>query len=239
MKRKRGAAMDVKRLQQRLADAGFYHQTVDGGLGKGTYAALFSYMARTDLGAKGLAIGTGCVANLAAAAINTELRLAHFLAQTATETGGYKTLEENLAYSAAGLMAIFPKYFPTEKLTIGFVMNPRAVALKVYSDRLGNGPASTGDGWDFRGRGLIQLTGRANYEARGDEANVPLESMPELAADPTLSVKLACLFWASRKINAAADADDLVKVRQLVNGGTTGLDDAKIHLARAKKILLP
>ena len=68
---------------------------------------------------------------------------------------------------------------------------------------------------------------------------MPLESMPELAADPTLLVKLACLFWTSRAINTAADADDLVKVRKLVNGGTTGLDDAKIHLARAKKILLP
>jgi putative chitinase len=231
--------MDVKRLQQRLADAGFYHQTVDGGLGKGTYAALFSYMARADLGATGLAFGTGCAANLAGAAINTELRLAHFLTQTATETGGYKTLEENLAYSAAGLMAIFPKYFPTEKSTAGFVMNPKQVALKVYSDRLGNGPASSGDGWDFRGRGLIQLTGRANYEARGEEANVPLESMPELAADPALSVKLACLYWTSRAINDAADDDDLVAVRKLVTGGTTGLDDAKIHLARAKKILLP
>ncbi|MEP7007134.1 MAG: glycoside hydrolase family 19 protein [Sphingomonas bacterium] len=231
--------MDVKRLQQCLADAGFYHQAIDGGLGRGTYAALFSYMARLDLGAKGLAIGTGCAANLPGAGIKTELRLAHFLAQTATETGGYKTLEENLAYSAAGLMATFPKYFPTEKSTVGFVMNPQPVALKVYSDRLGNGPASTGDGWDYRGRGLLQLTGRANYEARGEEANVPLESMPELAADPTLSVKLACLFWKSRNINAAADADDLVKVRKLVNGGTTGLDDAKIHLVRAKKILLP
>ena len=231
--------MDVKRLQQQLADAGFYHQTVDGGLGKGTYAALFSYMARVDLGAKGLAIGTGCAANLAGASINTELRLAHFLAQTATETGGYKSLEENLGYTAAGLMAIFPKYFPTLQSTAGFVMKPEAVALKVYSDRLGNGPAATGDGWDFRGRGLIQLTGRANYETRGEEANIPLESMPELAADAATSVKLACLFWTSRSINAAADADDVVKVRKLVNGGSTGLDDAKIHLARAKKLLLP
>ena len=230
--------MNVKRLQQRLADAGFYHQPVDGALGRGTYAALFSYMARVDLGAKGVAIGTGCAANLATASINTELRLAHFLAQTATETGGYKSLEENLGYTAAGLMAIFPKYFPTLKSTIGFVMKPEAVALKVYSDRLGNGPAATGDGWDFRGRGLIQLTGRANYEARGEEANIPLENMPELAADPATSVKLACLFWTARAINVAADADDVVKVRKLVNGGGTGLDDAKIHLARAKKLLL-
>ncbi|MDB5706248.1 MAG: hypothetical protein JWN66_3364 [Sphingomonas bacterium] len=230
--------MDVKRLQQRLTDAGFYHKPIDGALGPNTYAALFSYMARKDLGARGLAIGTGCAANLAGAGITSELRLAHFLAQTATETQGYKNLEENLSYSAAQLMAIFPKVFPTEKSTKGFVMNPEPLALKVYSDRMGNGPASTGDGWDFRGRGLIQLTGRTNYTAREAESGVPLLTMPDLAADPGMSVRLACLFWTSRAINAAADADDLVKVRKLVNGGTNGLDDAKIHLARAKKVLL-
>jgi len=230
--------MDVRQLQQRLTDAGFYHESVDGALGRKTYAALFGYMARADLGAKGLAIGTGCAAHLAGAGITTGLRLAHFLAQTATETGGYKSFEENLGYTAAGLMATFPKYFPNLQATTGFVMKPQAVALKVYSDRLGNGAAATGDGWDYRGRGLIQLTGRANYEARGQEANLPLESMPELAADPATSVRLACLFWTSRAINAAADADDLVKVRKLVNGGSTGLDDAKTQLARAKKLLL-
>ena len=118
--------MDVKRLQQRLADAGFYHKPVDGALGRNTYAALFSYMARVELGDKGLGIGTGCAADLGAAAeINTELRLAHFLAQTATETGGYKDLEENLSYSAAGLMATFPSYFPTEKSTTGFCEEPQ------------------------------------------------------------------------------------------------------------------
>jgi putative chitinase len=230
--------MDIKRLQQRLADAGFYHKPVDGGLGPNTYAALFSYMARKDLGPRGLAIGTGCAANLPSAAITSELRLAHFLAQTATETQGYKNLEENLNYSAAQLMAIWPKTFPSVQSTKGFVMSPEPLALKVYSDRMGNGPASTGDGWDFRGRGLIQLTGRTNYTAREAESGVPLLTMPDLAADPGMSVRLACLFWTSRAINAAADADDLVKVRKLVNGGTNGLDDAKIHLARAKKVLL-
>lgn len=231
--------MNVKRLQQRLADAGFYHQAIDGALGSGTYAALFSYMARVDLGAKGLAIGKGCIANLSGAAIDTELRLAHFLAQTATETGGYRNLEENLAYSAAGLMATFPKYFPTLQSTDGFVMSPEPTALKVYSNRLGNGPAATGDGWDFRGRGLLQLTGRTNYEARAGETNIPIDVMPDLAADPPTSVKLACLYWTARAINAAADVDDVTRVRKLVNGGSNGLADAKIHLVRAKKILLP
>lgn len=230
--------MDVRRLQQRLADAGFYHKAIDGGLGPNSYAALFSYMARRDLGALGLAIGTGCAATLAGAGITTELRLAHFLAQTATETQGYKGLEENLSYSAAGLMATWPGTFPTEKATRGYVMNPEALALKVYSGRMGNGPAASGDGWDFRGRGLIQLTGRNNYTAREAESGVPLLTMPDLAADPGMSVRLACLYWTSRAINTAADADDLAKVRKRVNGGSNGLADAKIHLARAKKLLL-
>lgn len=230
--------MDVKRLQQRLADAGFYHKPVDGVIGKGTYAALFSYMARRELGDTGLAIGTGCAACLAGAGISTELRLAHFLAQTATETQGYTYLVENLSYTAAGLRAVWPGQFPTEASTKGYVKNPEALALKIYSSRMGNGPPSSGDGWDFRGRGLIQLTGRNNYTAREAEAEVPLLTVPDLAADPGLSVRLACLYWSSRKINAASDADDLVKVRKLVNGGSNGLDDAKIHLARAKKLLL-
>jgi putative chitinase len=230
--------MDVKRLQQRLADSGFYDQPIDGRLGRNSYAALFSYMARRDLGIVGLAIGTGCAANLQGAGIVSDLRLAHFLAQTATETQGYKYLVENLSYTAAGLMAVWPNVFPTERSTKGYINEPEALALKVYSNRMGNGPPASGDGWDFRGRGLIQLTGRDNYAAREAETDVPLLTMPDLAADPGLSVRLACLYWTSRKINAAADADDLVKVRKLVNGGSNGLDDAKVHLARAKKILL-
>jgi putative chitinase len=230
--------MDVKRLQQRLTDAGYYHKPIDGGLGKNSYAALFSYMARRELGDTGLSIGTGCAASLKDAGIVTELRLAHFLAQTATETQGYKYLVENLSYTAVGLMAVWPSTFPTEKSTKGYVNNPETLALKVYSNRMGNGPPASGDGWDFRGRGLIQLTGRNNYTAREDETGVPLLTMPDLAGDPGMSVRLACLYWTSRKINAAADADDLVKVRKLVNGGSNGLDDAKIHFARARKILL-
>ena len=230
--------MNVKRLQQRLTDTGFYRKPVDGALGRNTYAALFSYMARRDLGDTGLAIGTGCAASLIPAGIGTELRLAHFLAQTATETQGYQYLVEKLNYTAAALMALWPDLFPAERSTRGYAGNPEAPALKVYSNRMGNGPPASGDGWDFRGRGLIQLTGRNNYTAREAESGVPLLTMPDLAADPGMSVRLACLYWTSRAINAAADADDIKAVRRLVNGGSNGLEDAKIHLARAKKILL-
>lgn len=230
--------MDVTRLQQRLKDAGFYQFTVDGLIGRRTYAALFGYVAKTDLGDRGLAIGDGCVAAFATAGITTPLRLAHFLAQTATETGGFRSLEENLNYSAKNLMAVFPSRFPTLESTKGFVMAPQALANKVYSNRLGNGPPASNDGWNYRGRGLIQLTGRTNYSAREAETGIALTAHPELASDPKTSVQIAALYWTSRTINPDADRDDLKAVRKKVNGGTIGLDHAEIHLARAKKVLV-
>ncbi|HEV7660318.1 MAG TPA: glycoside hydrolase family 19 protein [Allosphingosinicella sp.] len=230
--------IDVNRLQTRLAAAGFYKGIVDGLIGKRTYAALFGSVARTDLGDKGLAIGEGCVAFLPAASIDTGLRLAHFLAQTATETGGFHALEENLSYSAKRMMAVFPARFPTLASTAGLVSNPRAFALKVYSNRLGNGAPATGDGFTYRGRGLIQLTGRANYEARAKETGLPLVDHPEIAADPKTSVQVASLYWTSRRINEPADADDVKEVRKRVNGGALGLDEAKDFLTRAKAMLI-
>ena len=230
--------IDGTKLQQKLADKGFYHSAVDGKIGKRTYAALFGCVARRELGDTGLAIGEGCVAHLAAAKIDAPLRLAHFLAQTATETGGFKALEENLNYSAKRMMAVFPGRFPTLAATAGLANNPTAFALKVYSSRLGNGPPSSGDGYTFRGRGLIQLTGRDNYQARAAETGLPLVAQPETVSDPKTSVQIAALYWTSRKINDAADADNVMKVRKLVNGGTHGIEDTKIYLARAKAVLL-
>ena len=230
--------IDVTRMQQRLADAGFYRRTVDGRLGPRTYSALFSFVANRELGDKGVAIGEGCVAFLPAAAIDTEMRLAHFVSQTATETGGFKALEENLSYSAKRMMAVFPKRFPTLLSTAGLVNNPRPFALKVYGGRLGNAAPPSGDGFTFRGRGLIQLTGRDNYKARAKETGLPLVDHPEIASDPKTSVQVAALYWKSRGINGPADADDVREVRRLVNGGFNGLDEARAFLARAKRVLL-
>ena len=127
---------------------------------------------------------------------------------------------------------------PNLASTAGLANNPRAFALKVYSNRLGNGPPSSGDGFTFRGRGLIQLTGRSNYQARATETGLPLVDRPEIASDPTTSVQVAALYWTSRDINDPADADDVREVRKRVNGGFNGLDEAKVFLARAKKALL-
>ena len=231
-------SFDARAIQQRLADAGWYHDPVDGGFGKRSFCALFSCVARRELGDRGLAIGAACVPAFRDAQLTTPLRIAHFISQTATETGAFKTLSEDLNYSAKGLMRVWPKRFPTLAATDGFVMNAQALANKVYADRLGNGDAASGDGWKYRGRGLIQLTGRANYAQREAETAIPLVATPELASDPATSVKIACLYWAARGINAAADADDIKRVRKLVNGGDHGIDDAKLYLKRAKAMLL-
>ena len=230
--------IDGKAVQQRLTDAGYYHAAIDGAFGRRSYAALFSAVARRDLGDVGLAIGDGCVASMRAAGIDQPLRLAHFIAQTATETGGFATLEENLSYSAKRLMAVWPGRFPTLASTDGLALNPVALANKVYGGRLGNGPAASGDGYRYRGRGLIQLTGRANYAAREAETGILLVTHPELASDPATAVRIACLYWQSRSINLAADEDDLAKVRAAVNGGAIGIDDARQSLKRAKAMIM-
>lgn len=231
-------AFDARTVQQRLKSAGYYHENVDGAFGRRSYCALFSAVAHYELGDRGLAIGEGCVANFAAVGLNSGIRIAHFLAQTATETLGFRSLTENLNYSAKVLMRVWPSRFPTLGSTAGYVMNPVALANKVYASRLGNGNAASGDGYKYRGRGLIQLTGRNNYAEREAETGILLVSNPELASDPKTSVRIACLYWASRSINIVADEDNVTKVRHKVNGGTHGLADTKIYLKRAKAFLI-
>lgn len=230
-------AIDAARVQQRLKDAGTYTGDIDGQFGPKSWAALLAAVGRRDLGDRGLAMGKACGAALKSAAIESPRRIAHFLAQTATETGGFRSLTENLRYSAAGLMATWPSRFPSLASTDGYANNPQALANKVYGGRLGNGPVTSGDGWRYRGRGLIQLTGKENYAKRGAETGLPLVTDPDLAADPATAVKLACLYWKAKGINALADADDIERVRRAVNGGLIGIADARTYLQRAKAVL--
>lgn len=235
----------IATIQERLARAGLYQGAVDGLLGRRTYAGLLRAVAQKDVGAHLNTLasaldasgrGAGMVAGANGAPANW-LRLAHFLAQTATETGGFRALSENLNYSVAGLMATWPTRFATRAVAEDYAMQPEKLANAVYANRLGNGPPESGDGWRFRGRGLIQLTGRDNYVARARETGLPLVADPAMAADPAVSVRIACAYWLSRNIHGAADADDIVRVRRLVNGGQHGLADARIYLRRAKAIL--
>ena len=157
--------------------------------------------------------------------INTPLRLSHFLAQCATESGEFKAVRENLNYSAEGLKKTFGKYFPGTTTNL-YARKPELIASKVYGGRMGNGNEATREGYKFRGRGYIQLTGKNNYAAFGKVVNADLITNPDLVATqyPLLS---AAWFFTKNKLNEVADkgATDKVvtSVSKIVNGGTNGL----------------
>ena len=172
--------------------------------------------------------------------INTPLRLAHFLAQCGHESGGFRAVQENLNYSAKGLNGIFRKYFPTEAAAASYARNPAKIAAKVYGGRMGNGPESTGEGYKFRGRGYIQLTGKDNYKAFGNAINEDMTATPDKVAThyPLLS---AAWFFSKNGLHKIADegASDAVvtKITKRVNGGTIGLPDRIKHFKEYYSLL--
>lgn len=168
--------------------------------------------------------------------ITTPLRIAHFLATVWHESSGLTRLTENLNYSAQGLRRTFARYFPTVTLANQYARKPQAIANRVYANRMGNGNEASGDGWRYRGRGLIQLTGRANYAAyqQSGFCNGDLLSHPEWLAQYPGALKSAMWFWWKSGCNALADRDDATAVCRRVNGGTNGLDDRKAWLVRWK-----
>lgn len=161
--------------------------------------------------------------------IDTPLKLAHFLAQCGHESGGFKLTQENLNYSAQGLKNIFPKYFPGN-LSESYARNPQKIASKVYGGRMGNGPESTGEGFKFRGRGYIQLTGKDNYTAFGKAINEDIVSNPDLVSTkyPLLS---AAWFFSKNCLKRCVDDSNatVTSVTKCVNGGTIGLADRLKH----------
>jgi putative chitinase len=164
--------------------------------------------------------------------INTPLRVAHFLAQCGHESGGFRLTQENLNYSAKGLNGIFRKYFPTEASAAAYARNPQKIANKVYGGRMGNGPESSGEGYKFRGRGYIQLTGKENYTAFGKSIGVDILSNPDSVAS-TYALASAAWFFSKNGLHKIADegASDIVvtKITKRVNGGTIGLADRIKH----------
>lgn len=171
--------------------------------------------------------------------INTTLRLAHFLAQCGHESGGFKVTTENLNYGAAGLVSTFKKYFTPESAA-EYQRKPEKIANIVYANRMGNGNQASGEGYKFRGRGFIQLTGKDNYAAFDKVVPEDILANPDLVATkyPLLS---AAWYWNSRKINAVADqgvTDEVVaKVTKLVNGGAIGLPDRIKHFIEYNNLL--
>ena len=166
----------------------------------------------------------------------TPLRAAHMLAQVLHETAGLRVVVENLNYSAEALLRVWPNRF-TPELAQRLARNPVAIANHVYSNRLGNGPPESGDGWTYRGRGMIQITGRHNYRAYHLAGGEDVEADPDSAVLPQVAARIAAWYWTSRGINRLADDDDVVAVTRAVNGGTNGLADRKKWLAAAKRAL--
>lgn len=170
--------------------------------------------------------------------INTKLRLCHFLAQILHESGNLKYKSENLNYSAKALRSVFGKYFKTDEIANEYARKPEKIANKVYANRMGNGNEASGDGWKYRGRGLIQLTGKNNYTICGQSINLNLVNNPDLLINtPEASVKAACWFWDKNNLNSLADKDDIKTITKRINGGFNGIDDRTALLKKAKSTL--
>ena len=172
--------------------------------------------------------------------INTPQRIAAFVAQCSHESAGFTALKENLNYKAVTLRKIFPKYFPTDDLANAYANMPNkqeAIANRVYASRMGNGDEHSGDGYRYCGRGLIQLTGKSNYQAFADSLEMNVEDVPEYLATFEGAAQSACWFWESNNLNQWADKGDILTLTKRINGGTIGLEDRIKHYEHALHVL--
>lgn len=167
--------------------------------------------------------------------INNPNRISMFLAQIGHESAGLKARKENLNYRAETLIKVFPKYF-RDKNPNEYAKNPEKIANLVYANRMGNGPPESGDGYRYRGRGLIQLTGKSNYQAFAADMNMSLEEATEWLETEEGASWSAGWFWDSRELNKWADNGDILTVTKKINGGTIGLEDRKHHYEAALEI---
>lgn len=161
--------------------------------------------------------------------VNTPLRQAAFLAQLGHESGGLTAVEENLNYSAEALQRVFKKYFPTPEIAAKYARQPQRIANRVYANRMGNGDEASGDGWRYRGRGPIQLTGKANYEAAGKAMGLDLVGNPLSVAEPRIGSLVAGWFWSTNNLNKFADKDDNKSVSKIINTGSTKAADSAVN----------
>ncbi|MGI9142427.1 MAG: glycoside hydrolase family 19 protein [Fluviibacter sp.] len=172
--------------------------------------------------------------------VNTPLRLAHFLAQCGHESGGFRLTQENLNYSAKGLRGIFKKYFPTDALAAAYARQPQKIANRVYGGRMGNGPEASGEGFKFRGRGYIQLTGKQNYTAFDLAVEDDILANPDLVSTKH-ALASAAWFWKKNGLNLIADTGSsnevVTKITKRVNGGTIGLPDRIKHFKEYHALL--
>jgi len=171
--------------------------------------------------------------------IDTPHRVAAFMAQCGHESGGFTLMQENLNYSAKGLVGTFKKYFPTEAVAKPYERRPEMIANRVYANRMGNGDEASGEGWYFRGRGIVQITGKNNYTKCSQslfESNVLVEN-PDLLLESEYAIHSACWFWSAARLNELADIGDMKTMTKRINGGFIGLEDRINHYNHAIEIL--
>ena len=175
--------------------------------------------------------------------ITSERRVAHFISQCAHESNNFRSLEENLNYSADSLNKVFPRYFGAGKRdATQYARNPEKIANYVYQDEFRSaagkmGNVQPGDGWKFRGRGLKQLTGRNNYTAFGKSIGKTAEESAVYVATEKGAIESACWFWNTNKLNDIADTDDVVRMTKKINGGDIGLADRQARYKKAIQVL--
>lgn len=169
--------------------------------------------------------------------VNTPKRQAMFLAQCAHESNSFSVTQENLNYSANGLRTVFPKYFKTDQEAEAYARKPERIANRVYGNRMGNGDEESGDGYRFRGRGYIQLTGKNNYSAFAKSLNISLDDAVRLCETPEGALQSALYFWQRENLNKYADSADVTTCTKKINGGTNGLNDRIAKFDKFLKIL--
>lgn len=169
--------------------------------------------------------------------IDTPKRVAAFVAQCAHESAEFRFIEENLNYRAASLRKTFAKYFPTDEIARQYERKPQMIANRVYANRMGNGDEASGDGWRYRGRGLIQLTGKDNYTFFAGSLGIPVEEAADYLGTFEGAAQSACFFWEQNNINRFADAGDIRGMTRAINGGFIGLEDRIKHYNHALHVM--
>ena len=153
-----------------------------------------------------------------------------FLAQTAHESGDFQYIKENLNYKAESLLKVFPKYFNSIEIANKYAHQPEKIANRVYANRMGNGPESSGDGYKYCGRGLIQLTGKYNYSKFGESIEVPLSEIPDYLSTFEGAIQGSCWFWEENNLNDLVDKNNFTAITKKINGGLNGQSDRENKL---------
>lgn len=207
--------MNVLKIQQKLVAAGYDPGTADGVMGPKTMAAILNFTVRKNLGSLSVLLGRAMISDFRKYDINTDLRIMHFIAQSAHETADFRTLVEFGSGKDVNRNG-FDDY------------------LEKYDFRADLGNNKVGMGQRYRGRGIFQLTGMFNYLRFGRRISIDLVANPDRAAEPEIAVLIACLYWNDRKLSPLADANDITTITKKINGGRNGLDDRKAKLERLR-----